>query len=44
VIVPPVEVRRVPTIPRTIVGKAPLIKSHLPASEVPGSGILREEP
>jgi putative adenylate-forming enzyme len=44
VIVPPVKVRRVPTIPRTIVGKAPLIKSHLPASEVPGSGILREEP
>src|SRR5215218_522650 len=34
VIVPPVEVRRVVTIPRTTVGKAPLIKAHLPASEM----------
>jgi phenylacetate-CoA ligase len=33
VIVPPVEVRRVPNIPRTTVGKAPLIKSNSPASE-----------
>jgi phenylacetate-CoA ligase len=32
-VVPPVEVRRVPNIPRTTVGKAPLIKSYLPASE-----------
>jgi putative adenylate-forming enzyme len=32
-IVPPVEVRRVPNIPRTTVGKAPLIKSYVPASE-----------
>jgi phenylacetate-CoA ligase len=38
-IMPPVKVRRVPTIPRTAVGKAPLIKSYAPASE-----ILREEP
>jgi phenylacetate-CoA ligase len=37
--VPPVKVKRVPTIPRTAVGKAPLIKSFVPASE-----ILREEP
>ena len=37
-IVPPIKVRRVPTIPRTAVGKAPLIKSYVPASE-----ILREE-
>jgi len=29
-IVPPVEVRRVPNIPRTTVGKAPLIKSRVP--------------
>jgi phenylacetate-CoA ligase len=29
VIVPPVKVRRVQTIPRTAVGKAPLIKSDL---------------
>jgi phenylacetate-CoA ligase len=28
-IVPPVEVSRVPTIPRTTVGKAPLIKAHV---------------
>jgi phenylacetate-coenzyme A ligase PaaK-like adenylate-forming protein len=34
VIVPPVKVRRVPTIPRTTVGKAPLIKASLPASEM----------
>jgi hypothetical protein len=34
VIVPPVKVRRVPTIPRTTVGKAPLIKAYSPASEV----------
>jgi phenylacetate-CoA ligase len=34
VIVPPVKVRRVPNIPRTTVGKAPLIKSYLPASEM----------
>jgi len=38
-IVPPVKVRHVPNIPRTTVGKAPLIKSFVPASEV-----LREEP
>jgi phenylacetate-CoA ligase len=38
-IVPPVKVRRVPNIPRTRVGKAPLSKSYRPASE-----ILREEP
>ena len=31
-IVPPVKVSRVPTIPRTTVGKAPLIKSYTPAS------------
>jgi phenylacetate-CoA ligase len=31
-IVPPVKVRRVPTIPRTTVGKAPLIKSEVLAS------------
>jgi phenylacetate-CoA ligase len=37
-IAPPIKVRRVPTIPRTAVGKAPLIKSYVPAS-----GILREE-
>ena len=43
-IVPPVKVRRVPTIPRTIVGKAPLIKSYMPTPEVPRSGIIREEP
>src|SRR5215212_11157289 len=35
VIVPPVKVSRVPTIPRTTVGKAPLIKAHVPASEMP---------
>lgn len=29
-IVPPVEVRHVPTIPRTTVGKAPLIKARVP--------------
>jgi phenylacetate-CoA ligase len=29
-IVPPVKVSRVPTIPRTTVGKAPLIKAHVP--------------
>ena len=29
-IVSPVKVRRVPNIPRTAVGKAPLIKSHVP--------------
>jgi phenylacetate-CoA ligase len=29
-IVPPVKVRRVPAIPRTTVGKAPLIKAHVP--------------
>ena len=34
VIVPPVRVRRVPNIPRTTVGKAPLIKAYLPASEM----------
>ena len=33
-IVPPVEVRRVPNVPRTTVGKAPLIKSYVPASEM----------
>jgi phenylacetate-CoA ligase len=33
-IVPPVNVRRVPNIPRTTVGKAPLIKAYLPASEM----------
>jgi putative adenylate-forming enzyme len=38
-IVPPVKVRRVPNIPRTTVGKAPLINSYTPAS-----AILREEP
>src|SRR5215203_5313929 len=43
-IVPPVKVRRVPTIPRTIVGKAPLIKAYMPTPEVPRSGIIREEP
>jgi hypothetical protein len=32
VIVPPVKVRRVPNIPRPTVGKAPLIKSHVPGS------------
>jgi hypothetical protein len=32
--VPPVKVRRVPTIPRTTVGKAPLIKSYVLASEM----------
>jgi hypothetical protein len=44
VVVPPVKVRRVATIPRTSVGKAPLIKSYMPASEVPRSGMLRGEP
>jgi phenylacetate-CoA ligase len=34
VIVPPVKVRRIPNIPRTTVGKAPLIKAYLPASEM----------
>jgi phenylacetate-CoA ligase len=34
VIVPPVKVRRVPNIPRTTVGKAPLIKAYVPASEM----------
>ena len=34
VIVPPVKVRRVQNIPRTTVGKAPLIKAYLPASEM----------
>lgn len=29
-LVPPVEVRHVPTVPRTTVGKAPLIKAHVP--------------
>jgi phenylacetate-CoA ligase len=38
-IVPPVKVKRVPNIPRSTVGKAPLIKSYTSASE-----ILREEP
>jgi phenylacetate-CoA ligase len=33
-IVPLVRVRRVPNIPRTTVGKAPLIKSNVPASEM----------
>ena len=33
-IVPPVKVRRVPNIPRTTVGKAPLIKSYIPAPEM----------
>jgi phenylacetate-CoA ligase len=32
VIVPPVKVRRVPNIPRTTVGKAPLIKAHVPGT------------
>jgi phenylacetate-CoA ligase len=31
-IVPPVKVRRVPTIPRTAVGRAPLIKSYMLAT------------
>jgi phenylacetate-CoA ligase len=44
VVVPPVKVRRVATIPRTTVGKAPLIKSYVPTSEVPRSGILPGEP
>jgi phenylacetate-CoA ligase len=44
VVVPPVKVRRVATLPRTTVGKVPLIKAYMPASEVPRSGILREEP
>jgi phenylacetate-CoA ligase len=39
VIEPPVKVRRVPNIPRTTVGKAPLIKSYVRTSEV-----LWEEP
>ncbi|MDF2701579.1 MAG: coenzyme synthetase, partial [Rubrobacteraceae bacterium] len=39
VIVPPVKVRHVPNIPRTTVGKAPLIKSYVPAS-----GMLRRNP
>jgi phenylacetate-CoA ligase len=34
VIVPPVKVKRVLNIPRTTVGKAPLIKAYLPASEM----------
>jgi phenylacetate-coenzyme A ligase PaaK-like adenylate-forming protein len=34
VIVQPVEVRQVQTIPRTTVGKAPLIKSSMPASKM----------
>jgi phenylacetate-CoA ligase len=34
VIVPPVKVRRVLNIPRTTVGKAPLIRAYLPASEM----------
>ena len=34
VIVPPVKVRRVLNIPRTTVGKAPLIKAYLPTSEM----------
>jgi phenylacetate-CoA ligase len=38
-IVPPVKVKRVPNIPRSTVGKAPLIKSYTSASV-----ILREEP
>jgi phenylacetate-CoA ligase len=33
-VVPPVKVRRVPNIPRTTVGKAPLIKSYVPAPEM----------
>jgi phenylacetate-CoA ligase len=32
-IVPPVKVRRVPNIPRTTVGKAPLIRSRMPRRE-----------
>ena len=44
VVMPPVKVRRVATIPRTTVGKAPLIKSYMSASEVPRSGMLRGEP
>jgi hypothetical protein len=44
VIMSPVKVRRVATIPRTTVGKAPLIKSYMSASEVPRSGMLRGEP
>jgi phenylacetate-CoA ligase len=39
VIVPPVKVRHVSNIPRTTIGKAPLIKSYTPESES-----LREEP
>jgi phenylacetate-CoA ligase len=38
-IVPPVKVRRVPNIPRTTVGKVPLIRSYVPASEM-----LRRDP
>src|SRR5215208_4873527 len=38
-LVPPVKVRRVPNIPRTTAGKAPLIKSYVPAAEV-----LRRKP
>jgi phenylacetate-CoA ligase len=34
VIVPPIKVRHVPTIPCTTVGKAPLIKAYLPASKM----------
>jgi phenylacetate-CoA ligase len=44
VVMPPAKVRRVPAIPRTTVGKAPLIKSYMPASEVPRSSIFRGEP
>jgi phenylacetate-CoA ligase len=34
-LVPPVKVRRVPAIPRTTVGKAPLIKSEVHAGTLP---------
>ena len=44
VVMSPVKVRRVPIIPRTTVGKAPLIKPYTPASEVSRSGILRGKP
>jgi hypothetical protein len=44
VVMPPAKVRRVPAIPRTTVGKAPLIKSYMSASEVPRSSIFRGEP
>ena len=42
-VVPPVEVRRVPSIPKTAAGKAPLIKANRQGADLPPQGAVASE-